>query len=370
MPTNRLYFIDVVRAFAILMMLQGHFIDTLLAVEFRDPNSIIFSIWQYFRGITAPMFFTISGLIFTYLLYKAQDRGTAAVRIRKGISRGFMLIGVGYLLRIPIFRWFTGQFDTYFLVIDVLQCIGLSLILIVLFYKLTRESQLFFSILMLFLGVTIFLFEPFYRTYDAAGIPLVIANYLTKENGSIFTIIPWFGYMALGAFMSTLFHRFLKKSNFKFMAVIVLITFGLLLVNFSTLFFKFTGQLLNFQLLIDVSNFNYLFIRLGNVLVIFGLIYAFENYLKQSLILKIGQKTLSIYVIHFVVLYGSFTGWGLNRILGKNLTSYEAIFGAILFLSIVSLVAIKRVWANNYMYQTLLIRIGQLKQFINSLRMR
>ena len=370
MPSNRLYFIDIVRAFAILMMLQGHFIDTLLAVEFRDPNSIIFSIWQYFRGITAPMFFTISGLIFTYLLYKAQDRGTSFTRMRKGISRGFMLIGVGYLLRIPIFRWFTGQFDTYFLVIDVLQCIGLSLILIVLIYKLTKQSQLIFSILMLFLGVTIFLFEPLYRTYDAAGVPLVIANYLTKENGSIFTIIPWFGYMALGAFMSSLFHRFLEVSNFKFKAVAVFITFGLLLVNYSTHFFKYTGQLLSFQLLIDVSNFNYLFIRLGNVLVIFGLFYAFENYLKQSLILIIGQKTLSIYIIHFIVLYGSFTGLGLNRILGKNLTAYEAIFGTILFLSIVSFMAIKREGVNNYVYRTLLIRIGQLKQFINSLKRR
>ena len=45
MQINRLYFIDAVRAFAILMMLQGHFIDTLLAVEFRDPNN-----WHTIRG--------------------------------------------------------------------------------------------------------------------------------------------------------------------------------------------------------------------------------------------------------------------------------------------------------------------------------
>ena len=54
------------------MMLQGHFIDTLLAVEYRDLNTIPFAIWSYFRGITAPTFFTISGLIFSYLLLKAK----------------------------------------------------------------------------------------------------------------------------------------------------------------------------------------------------------------------------------------------------------------------------------------------------------
>ena len=53
---KRLYFIDAVRAFAILMMLQGHFIDTLLAIEYRDSNTLAFNTWQYFRGITAPVF--------------------------------------------------------------------------------------------------------------------------------------------------------------------------------------------------------------------------------------------------------------------------------------------------------------------------
>ena len=58
------------------MMLQGHFI-TLLAVDFRDTSNLAFQIWQYFRGITAPVFFTISGLIFTYLLMKANKNGTS-----------------------------------------------------------------------------------------------------------------------------------------------------------------------------------------------------------------------------------------------------------------------------------------------------
>ena len=94
--TQRLYFIDAVRAFAILMMLQGHFIDSLLAPEHRDMSQVAFRIWSYFRGITAPTFFTISGLIFTYLLLKAREKGTEKQRMRKGLNRGLMLIGIGY----------------------------------------------------------------------------------------------------------------------------------------------------------------------------------------------------------------------------------------------------------------------------------
>ena len=96
MQINRLYFIDALRAFAILMMLQGHFIDSLLATEYRDPSNLIYNTWQYFRGITAPIFFTVSGLIFTYLLMKAKEKQQSYYRMRRGILRGLMLIGIGY----------------------------------------------------------------------------------------------------------------------------------------------------------------------------------------------------------------------------------------------------------------------------------
>ena len=75
----------------------------------------------------------------------------------------------------------------------------------------------------------------------------------------------------------------------------------------------------DFILFSEVANYNYLFVRLGNVLILFGLFYALESYLKHAVILKIGQKTLSIYVLHFILLYGSFTGLGLNKNLWEKL---------------------------------------------------
>ena len=267
------------------MMLQGHFIDTLLAIEYRDPDNIAYSTWLYFRGITAPVFFTISGLIFTYLLIKAKEKGTLSMRIRKGLVRGLMLIGIGYALRIPIFRWLTGNFGTYFMVIDVLQCIGLSLILIVCIYLLARKKTLMFSVVMLCLGTLIFLCEPLYRTYSAEGIPLFFANYLTKVNGSVFTILPWFGYMAYGAFIATLFYGYLTRPKFKTGLITGFFVTGLVLVYGSTPVFLELAKLTNWTLLTEFANFNYLFIRLGNVLVIFGLFYSFEAYFNQPVVI-------------------------------------------------------------------------------------
>lgn len=352
MESKRLYFIDIIRAFAILMMLQGHFIDTLLAVSYRDLNSIPFAVWTYFRGITAPTFFTISGLIFTYLLLKAKDRGESKLRMRKGIIRGLFLIFVGYLIRIPILQWLSGGFNTYFLVIDVLQCIGLSLILIIAIYFISNKKIRLFSLLCLSLGILIFLTEPLYRGLNLENIPIIFNNYISKSKGSIFTIIPWFGYVAFGSFLATLFHKNLHQKYFKTKAIIYFLIAGIILIFYSSFLLCEISKLTNIKLFLDAASYNYLFTRLGNVFIYFAIFYGLEDYLKLPLLLKIGQKTLSIYVIHFIIIYGSFTGIGL-KLIGKTLTTIQAIIGAILFMSCVCFIAFYYVKTNAFLYKNL-----------------
>lgn len=363
MKANRLYFIDAVRAFAILMMLQGHFIDTLLNPIYRDSTNFIFKTWEYFRGITAPTFFTISGLIFSYLLIKAKHSGTTDKRVRKGLLRGLMLIGIGYALRIPVFEWLIGKFNSYFLIVDVLQCIGLSLIFIVCIYKLTFKKTLLFSIIMLSLAFLIFITEPLYRYLEIPQLPMALSNYLSKANGSVFTIIPWFGYVAFGAFISTIFYRYLERPKFKLGIVFSFLTIGLLLIFWSSKLFMEIHYLVNIQLFKDVAYYNYLFTRLGNVIILFGLFYLFENYIKQHLILRIGQKTLSIYVIHFIIIYGSFTGLGLHQLIGKNLNPWQAIVGALIFLTTVCIISFYYAKTNAFIYNGIRSVINKIKKY-------
>jgi uncharacterized membrane protein len=348
--SSRLYFIDIIRAFAILMMLQGHFIDTLLSVNYRDLNTVPYAVWSYFRGITAPTFFTISGLIFTYLLLKAKEKGQEKIRMRKGITRGFFLIGIGYLLRIPFLAWFSGYFNSYFLVIDVLQCIGLSLILIIVLYTVCAKKAFLFSIVLFLLGVLIFLSEPLYRRLNIDTISVIFNNYISKSNGSVFTMIPWFGYIAFGGYLATLFHKYLHMAHFKKITVASFLIIGSLLIQYSSDILTYIYKVTDLQLFMDAANYNYLFTRLGNVFLYFSFFYAFEKFLKFPLILKIGQKTLSIYVIHFTIIYGSFTGIGLNSLIGKILTPWQAIFGALVFMITVCFISFYYVKTNAFLY--------------------
>ena len=45
--SKRLIFIDLMRAFAILMMVQGHTVDTVLDPIYRDNNNIFYSNCRY-----------------------------------------------------------------------------------------------------------------------------------------------------------------------------------------------------------------------------------------------------------------------------------------------------------------------------------
>ncbi|MEW4925403.1 heparan-alpha-glucosaminide N-acetyltransferase domain-containing protein [Algibacter sp. 2305UL17-15] len=348
--SNRLYFIDAVRAFAILMMLQGHFIDTLIDPIYRDPTNTVYSVWSYFRGITAPVFFTISGLVFMYLLLRSYTKGDDRPRVKKGLTRGLLLIGIGYSLRVNLLSWFSGNFNYRFLAVDVLQCIGLSLIILVFLYVILKKHSYILAIILAIIGTACFLTEPLYRGLSLSSMPLMISNYLSKENGSVFTILPWFGYTAYGAWLATVFFRHVHRPRFKIFTIATFFGVGMLLIYFSSWFLIKLYHVTDFELFEASANYNYLFTRFGNVLVLFALFYTFERFMKQSIITSIGQKTLSIYVIHFILIYGSYTGYGLSRYFRKSLTPTEAIIGAICFMVVVCLISFHYAKTNTFVY--------------------
>lgn len=331
--SKRLFFIDAMRAWAILMMLQGHFIDGLLDAVSRNPENLFYSIWLYFRGITAPVFFTVSGFIFTYLLIKSKDSGWQNPRVKKGLKRGLQLILIGYLLRLNLLGLFLGEVYNAFYLVDVLHCIGLSLISIIGIYLLvSKKNNFVFPSVLLAITLVLFLFEPYYKDWSFSYLPNAIANYFTKTNGSVFTIIPWLGYTTLGGFVSVLFSKYKNLKNFYPITISISFILGLSLIFGSSagfiLLFEQTGIEL-FQL-IELNN--YLFIRLGDVFMVFALFMIFRRFATNKTVLKIGANTLSIYVIHFVILYGSFTGLGLYGFFNHQLSPLQAILGAAAFM--------------------------------------
>lgn len=330
------------RAWAILMMLQGHFIDGLLDVAFRDNTNTTYSIWKYFRGITAPVFFTVSGFIFTYLLIKVPQKGWQNPRVLKGIKRGLQLLFIGYLLRSNLFGLLNGEIYDAFFLVDVLHCIGLSLLGIIGVYLLAQKTnKALLSTLLLGVTLLLFLFEPIYGKWTFEFLPQALANFLTRANGSVFTFIPWFGYATFGAFLSVLFTRY---KNHKFLyeyAILLSLLTGIVLIFFSSKLFLGLTDLTGVTLFEAIAMNNYLFIRLGDVFLVFAVFMLFRGLMTHPTLLKIGQSTLSIYIIHFIILYGSFTGLGLYKFFHHQLSPMLAISGAIVFMIVCSFTALQ-----------------------------
>ena len=341
--TSRLIFIDIIRAFAICMMLEGHFIDGLLAPEYRDENNLFYATWHYIRGMTAPVFFTVSGFIFTYLLIKEQNpakMGWNHVRVQKGVRRGINLIIIAYLLRANILNLFTPDYtDMNVRRVDVLHCIGLSLLFLIAFYLLTyrRKNRLRMSIMLLGTTFVAFFFEPIYSHLTYEYLPMALANYFTKENDSVFTIFPWFGYASLGGFMGFLFYKNRENPHLYRNMIIWYILLGVILITFPYWMGKIADTLPLHSLQL-IAHGDYLIKRIGNVLLFFALFMILRHVITSPTLQKIGQNTLSIYVIHYIILYGSFTGMGLYHYFHDQLTPWQAIIGAILFVVVTILI--------------------------------
>ena len=198
--TQRLFFLDALRAFAILMMLQGHFISGVLDPSYRDPENSIYQFWEYCRGFTAPVFFTVTGWVVMFLLLKNPTQGKLNPRIKKGLKRGFELLGWGYLLRLNLPTLFNGSLNSSFFKPDVLQIIGLGLLFTVGFYYLLYPRlKKRIGFVFLLIGLIIFITQPLYVDLKFSNLPTFIASYLTKANGGVFYLFPWLGYVSIGA---------------------------------------------------------------------------------------------------------------------------------------------------------------------------
>ncbi|MGB0255491.1 MAG: hypothetical protein ACPF95_04935, partial [Flavobacteriaceae bacterium] len=118
---------------------------------------------------------------------------------------------------------------------------------------------------------------------------------------------------------------------------------------------------LSSTLLQQVSYNNFLFIHLGDVLMLFGVFMLVEPLVKQSLWQRIGTKTLSLYIVHYVILYGSFTSIGLYKFYKQSLSWEIAVLGALGFVVGVTAVVLIYPTTVKPLVKDIWYRIGKLR---------
>lgn len=335
---SRIIFLDLMRAFAVLMMVQGHTIDTFLGDQYRSFDSPIFSIWFTIRGFTAPIFMFTSGVVFTYLLRLHPRPFSQNPRVIKGFYRFVILVLIGYLLRYPTGRIIDFSEVTHyqwmtFFTVDALQLIGFGLLFILFLSYIAEKVKLSDYIVFSFGASFIFvLFLLIDKINWANFLPIPFAAYLYHGTGSYFPLFPWSGYVISGGILGA----YLAKNPLSFtLKSFSLKLFGISLISFVICFL--IHQFENYfygEKTFWTDNSALIFYRLGMILMLNSIMSYIAVRLKTipDIVRQVGKNTLLIYVVHVIILYGSIWIPGFAMFYPKTLNIPLSILAAILLI--------------------------------------
>lgn len=335
----RLYFIDFARSIAIIMMLEGHFTGAALANQYRDGSNWIFSFWHNLHGLTSPLFFTTSGLIFAYLLtgtssdiaYLQNDR------VRKGFKRVLELLFWGYAIQLSFHTigkdiYYASEWHLdWFYAFHVLQSIGVGIFLLLVLFGLKKLINLgamhwYYLISALVILIAYAYLKDYIQTDEASvakgnaprywphGFPKVIQN-MFYGPFSDFSILRYSSYVLLGGVIGSLvrtYEKHSKKAWFGLSFVVLGLCFNLFIQPVLHILdgaIESTGIIGHSVLELDTTHF----VRFGQVLMFLGALMFLDSRVNINFtrFLKMGQNTFPIYIIHVIILYGGIFGFGL-----------------------------------------------------------
>jgi len=336
---HRIIFIDLLRAFAVFQMVQGHTIDTLLADDFRTSESLIYSVWFFMRGMTAPIFMFTAGTVFTYLFRLVQRPFHDNPRVIKGIKRGLLLIFLGYLIKYPTWKVFDfSNVSDYswqiFLAVDVLQLIGFGLLAMLLLLYISEKINLNPYILFIVTSLCVFLVSPYFSTIEWNNyLPQAIAGYFYSGTGSLFPFFPWAGYVIAGGVLGSYLAKHptvFKSSKFS----IALLAIGAMFIIISKTLNMFSPA----ESVTNSAATSTILFRIGFVLLLISLVsyVSIKVSTIPKLIVLIGRNTLLIYVVHLLILYGSAWNPGLYSQFSHSFTGWQSFYSAIVMVALMS----------------------------------
>ncbi len=340
----RLRFIDLARAVAILLMLEGHFVQLTLSDEWRVKGLGCYDLWLHARGLAAPMFFTVTGLIFSYLLCGApSDQAFFKIkRVRRGMLRVVELFFWGYMLQFNP-GILTGEISlhpgSWALAFHVLQCIACALIAIMLIYGLLRRFSLkLIAPVFLVVGFSFFLLDQVLENHDSywpAHAPAIFQNFV-KGPSSHFSVVPWLGFTLYGAAIGA-WVRHQQQTRGGIINPLPLLIIGFVLSRCGWHWDKFMAhRFLDLLGYAQEGRETVFFFhgRFGEILMGIGLLVCFDKWVKckTTWLEVVGRNTFSIYVVHVVILYGGIFGIGINDIWTRSLNPWQAAGGALVFM--------------------------------------
>jgi uncharacterized membrane protein len=360
---QRIIFLDAMRGFAVIVMVMGHSIDSVLSVEARSTD--LFRLYDALRGFTAPMFLFVSGLVFTV---GTEKRWLEYVSTRKAVARRFLkflaLLAIGYALHFPFFSLTkivqSASPDEYaqFFQVDILHCVAVSLMILQATVILSRTPQRF-AVAIAALAAGIVLATPYVWQVDFGRLlaPAVSA-YFNQQHVSIFPMFPYSAFVFLGAAIGHLYLEAKRREDeHRFFAGLLIGALGL---GAAGIVFDILPVSLYPPQDYWKTSPNFFLIRIAVVLLVtvgFFYVRKIPDIVMRQLIV-LGQASLFVYVSHVVTVYGSAANEGLTHLVGRSLSYSQSL--AVALAVLLSTLLFVHVWNHVRMRHFLPARFVQI----------
>jgi hypothetical protein len=313
---QRVIFIDLARAIAVVLMIAGHAVSALLAPEYNAGPW--YDAWQFQRGLTSSLFLLLSGFAFSVATTRHWASHTSLTpAVFRRLRRFVFFLLLGYSLHIPLLP-ISGLLTAspaqwrVFLIVDVLQLIGATFILVQTLVIVCRTRTVFMIVSFALAVVLVALAPPVWRVDWTAILPIGLAAYLSQATGSIFPLFPFAPSVRVGAGAGQIYTRRGAASLAVFANRALLgAGLGLIVAAMVPRVFGFTvyspgpGDFIPGEFVL----------RTGTSLVILGVIAHASRRLAHlpRMFGAVAQESLIVYYLHLCVLYGSIWSPGVPK---------------------------------------------------------
>ncbi len=326
--TPRLEFIDLLRGWAVLIMIETHTVNALLTQAYR--NTWWFDWLDFFNGLVAPSFLFCAGCgLWIAINRKWDDYIHFRQPLRKYVGRMLWILGVAYALHLPTFSFkriyqaFSPEYEEIFFQIDILHTIVVTSLFAVLVIIVTRSKRILLWTSGVFAAALVLCAPLVWALARGGAFAVIIRNMLTESPRSYFPFVPWSAFVFIGIIATKLFMDAENKALF-----------------FRRLFFAGLGMMATgwiFRLYYNPypselwrSTPIYFVIRLGMVVMAFSGMWMYGEWKKQraasvksGVLLLFGRESLLVYAAHLIIVYGSVANSGIASQYAMTFTPAE-----------------------------------------------
>lgn len=349
--SRRVEFIDLLRGWAVIVMIETHVMNATLRSDITAGG--VFQYVKFLNGLVAPSFLFASGLAWAITARrKHAEYTTPGAGLRRQCARLLMIAAVGYLLHLPKFSLGKLLYDTTgeewrsFFMVDILQCIAVSLLAMQILLFVHKSERRMYSSLM---GITVVMLwaTPLLWGFDFWSVmPWPVAAYLNGVHYSLFPLFPWSVFLFAGALFGYAYLRARDRAAagsapgaLTGMMRMVPV-WAIALIAASVLL---EPVLSGFYPVYDYWRYSpgFVLIRIGLVLLLAAGMFWYEHrrdVAPGSIVTLLGRHSLMVYALHLMLIYGTFGSYSFHRWAGRTFGYGEALVTTgVLLVAMISL---------------------------------